>query len=103
MKRTVSDERPDGCFWHRHEGCRFTTTPKSNTQFWENKFSRNVERDKTVYEKLEREGYKVIVIWECTVRQMMKEHDYEKETLAVLIREIEKEPSEHEKHQPIHL
>ena len=93
----------NGCFWHRHLGCRFATTPKSNREFWESKFARNVERDKAAYEKLEKEGYKVIVIWECTVRQMMKEHDYEKETLAVLIREIEKEPSEDEKHQPIHL
>jgi len=78
----------NGCFWHRHEGCRFATTPKSNREFWESKFARNVERDKAVYEKLEKEGYKVIVIWECTVRQMMKDEKQEKEILIELIKDI---------------
>lgn len=93
----------NGCFWHRHEGCRFATSPKSNEDFWESKFNRNVERDKAVYEKLGTEGYKVIVLWECTVRQMMKDHEYEKEILASLIHEIKKDSSAREKHQPIHL
>ncbi|NCC80305.1 MAG: DNA mismatch endonuclease Vsr [Clostridia bacterium] len=78
----------NGCFWHRHEGCRFATTPKSNREFWESKFSRNVERDKAVYEKLEKEGYKVIVIWECTIRQMMKDERHEKKILIELIEDI---------------
>lgn len=93
----------NGCFWHRHEGCRYATTPKSNTAFWEGKFRRNVDRDKAVHEKLRSEGYKVIVIWECTVRKMMKDPDFEKEIFTSLLHEIEKDSSEHKKHQPVHL
>lgn len=54
-----------GCFWHRHRGCRVATTPKSNTQFWEEKFAGNVERDKRVIGELEARGWKVVVAWEC--------------------------------------
>ncbi|MFH5834817.1 very short patch repair endonuclease [Proteiniclasticum sp. C24MP] len=93
----------NGCFWHRHEGCRYATTPKSNREFWENKFTRNVQRDKDVYDKLQSEGYKVIVIWECTIRKMMKERDFETEILFSLIDEIKKDSLKHEKHQPVHL
>ena len=34
-----------GCFWQRHEGCRYTTTPKTRQEFWQSKFAANVERD----------------------------------------------------------
>lgn len=93
----------NGCFWHRHEGCRYATMPKSNTEFWMSKFRRNVERDKAVYEMLGSEGYKVIVIWECTIRQMMKDLDFEREILASMIHEIRKDSSGYKKHQTVHL
>ena len=35
-----------GCFWHRHKGCKYAYTPKSRTDFWQNKFQGTVERDK---------------------------------------------------------
>ena len=54
-----------GCFWHRHQGCRNCTTPKSRVEFWEKKFSANVRRDNEVTEKLSEEGWRVEVIWEC--------------------------------------
>lgn len=54
-----------GCFWHRHPGCKVATTPKSNTRFWLDKFSRNVERDKWALSQLEGAGWQVIVVWEC--------------------------------------
>ena len=57
----------NGCFWHRHEGCKNTTTPKSNVEYWENKFKRNVERDKNNKNKLESMGWKIITLWECEV------------------------------------
>jgi DNA mismatch endonuclease, patch repair protein len=56
-----------GCFWHRHESCKVATTPKSNTEFWVNKFARNVVRDKRVQAELEAAGWRVIVSWECEV------------------------------------
>lgn len=54
-----------GCFWHRHPGCKNTRTPKSNVEFWETKFSRNVENDKRHVRELEDLGWRVITIWEC--------------------------------------
>jgi DNA mismatch endonuclease, patch repair protein len=57
-----------GCFWHRHEGCRKTTTPKTRSEFWNTKFDRNVERDKAVVEALEAAGWNVLIVWECETR-----------------------------------
>lgn len=54
-----------GCFWHRHVGCSIATTPKSNTPFWIEKFSKNVARDARVAKSLEDSGWSVIVAWEC--------------------------------------
>ena len=58
----------NGCFWHRHQGCRLSTTPKSNTDFWERKFSDNMQRDERNKKKLQALGWRVQVIWECETR-----------------------------------
>jgi DNA mismatch endonuclease (patch repair protein) len=55
----------NGCFWHRHSLCRRAVTPKSRTDFWENKFRRTVERDERATEALKALGWRVSVIWEC--------------------------------------
>ena len=68
--KTVIEVR--GCFWHRHKGCKETTTPKSNQDFWLEKFSRNVERDRKNGRKLKALGWKVIVIWECEIKNEKK-------------------------------
>ena len=57
-----------GCYWHRHKGCKRTTTPKRNRDFWEAKFARNVARDKRVIRQLRRDGYRVLVVWECQTK-----------------------------------
>lgn len=54
-----------GCFWHRHLGCKKTTTPKSNRKFWNEKFSRNMERDRRKAKQLKALGWRVATIWEC--------------------------------------
>ena len=54
-----------GCFWHRHRGCRYTTTPKSRRAFWQAKFDANVARDRRVSAKLRHTGWSVITVWEC--------------------------------------
>ncbi len=54
-----------GCFWHRHEGCRRTTTPSRNRDFWLAKFAANVARDARAIAALEAQGFRVLVIWEC--------------------------------------
>ena len=45
-----------GCFWHRHPGCRYATTPSTNTSFWNEKFRKNVERDRTELSALKEMG-----------------------------------------------
>lgn len=54
-----------GCFWHRHEGCRFAYKPKSNVEFWESKLRKNIERDSRVKGELKCMAWDVLVIWEC--------------------------------------
>ena len=58
-----------GCYWHRHPGCRYATTPKSNAAFWKGKFDRNVERDAAAIGALEEAGWRVAVVWECGLRR----------------------------------
>lgn len=54
-----------GCFWHRHENCSRTTTPKRNREFWETKFEQNCQRDARALAALRRMGFRTVVIWEC--------------------------------------
>ena len=58
----------NGCYWHRCPNCRLPI-PKSNTNFWQEKFVKNVERDKAKKHHLEAEGWKVFIVWECEVKQ----------------------------------
>ena len=53
-----------GCFWHRH-GCKKTYNPKSRQEFWQDKFAGNVNRDKRNQYLLARNGWRVLVVWEC--------------------------------------
>jgi len=55
----------DGCFWHRHAGCKFSYTPKTRIDFWLPKFERNIARDRLVTRTLRTAGWKVIRVWEC--------------------------------------
>jgi DNA mismatch endonuclease (patch repair protein) len=58
-----------GCFWHRHEGCRFTSTPSTRPEFWAAKFAANVERDQKVLATLSDEGWRVAIVWECALKK----------------------------------
>jgi len=62
----------NGCFWHRHRGCKRCTTPTSNQEYWDKKFQRNVAKDKKHKSKLRKKGWKVAVIWECETKNMHK-------------------------------
>lgn len=74
-----------GCFWHRHKGCRFTTTPKTNAEFWQKKFERNMERDAQVYERLRKDGIRCVVVWECTLKKMRKDPAFEAAVLEQIL------------------
>ena len=56
-----------GCFWHRHENCKYASTPKTRQEFWEAKFRENINRDKLKQENLSSKGWKIIVVWECEI------------------------------------
>lgn len=57
-----------GCFWHRHPGCRFASTPKTRLEFWQKKFTQNIARDAAALRKLRRQGWRTKVIWECQTK-----------------------------------
>lgn len=71
-----------GCYWHRHNGCQYAYTPKSNVDFWLAKFTTNKKRDTVVYETLCNEGVRVLVIWECTVRKMWRDNEIHSAVIA---------------------
>ncbi len=66
--RTVIEVR--GCYWHRHTGCSDTTTPKTNTAFWVDKFKKTIARDKRNLVEIRKLGWKVIVIWQCEIKNL---------------------------------
>lgn len=58
-----------GCFWHRHEGCRYASTPATREEFWQAKFDANIARDSAVRGALLAAGWRVATIWECALRK----------------------------------
>lgn len=78
----------NGCFWHMHENCRYSSIPKSNYEFWKNKLEGNVERDKKNYAQLESMGIKVIVVWGCEIKRMMKDEVILKQCMDTIVYEI---------------
>lgn len=62
-----------GCFWHGHKDCEYYTVPKTNTDFWTAKITRNQQRDQEVWRQLEAKGWYVIIVWECE----LKKHRFE--------------------------
>jgi DNA mismatch endonuclease, patch repair protein len=57
-----------GCFWHRHANCALARMPKSRIDFWVKKLEGNRQRDERNKRALARAGWKVLVIWECQLR-----------------------------------
>ncbi len=60
----------NGCFWHGHANCSRSTLPSTNEGFWRNKILGNKERDVRVRRKLNSEGWKVLVVWQCQTKQV---------------------------------
>lgn len=73
----------NGCFWHRHEGCKYFVWPKNNAEFWKKKIEGNIQRDVKNYALLSVMGWKVIVVWGCELNKSSFE-----ERLKILIKEI---------------
>lgn len=62
----------NGCFWHGHEGCKYFVMPKTNTEFWEKKISRNKERDREEQQQLAKMGWHCITVWECELKPAVR-------------------------------
>lgn len=73
----------NGCFWHKHEGCKYFVWPKSNVDFWRNKIETTVKRDAEKKKQLNALGWHVITIWECELKK-----DKIENTLSTLVQEI---------------
>ena len=73
-----------GCFWHRHEGCKYAYMPKTRVEFWEKKFDTNVKRDEFVQKELMDERVKVLIIWECTIKKMKKDEEVEQRIIFLI-------------------
>lgn len=65
-----------GCFWHRHKECKFSYMPKSRVEFWTKKFNDNVERDLRIQNELQDRHIRYIIVWECTIKKMMRSLEY---------------------------
>ncbi len=74
----------NGCFWHRHRGCSKATTPRTNQSFWMDKFERNKRRDRRNYEILRKAGWKVLLVWECE----LKNEERRQKTMSRLVAEL---------------
>lgn len=70
----------NGCFWHKHEGCKYFVWPKNNAEFWKNKIEQNVARDKNNYRLLQEQGWHIVIVWECELKPINRE-----ETLKQLV------------------
>ena len=62
-----------GCFWHKHEGCRYFVVPKTRTEFWLNKIGKNVINDERQQAELTAAGWKVLTVWECELKPALRE------------------------------
>lgn len=61
-----------GCFWHRHEGCRFSTTPATRPEYWAEKFQANVTRDNQNANRLTEIGWRTAIVWECALKRSVE-------------------------------
>lgn len=59
----------NGCFWHGHQGCTLFSLPSTNKEFWLEKIERNINRDQASIQALEKDGWRVITVWECELRR----------------------------------
>ncbi len=73
-----------GCFWHRHEGCRYASTPSTRPEFWQEKFKSNSERDERTVAALGDRNLRVAIVWECRLRS--KDISEVTETIAEWLR-----------------
>jgi len=73
-----------GCFWHGHTNCKYFTIPKTRTEWWTDKINTNKINDAKAVKALKKEGWKVITVWECKLKDKKNER-----TLSLLLKNFE--------------
>ena len=76
----------NGGFWHHHYNCKYSRYPKSNQSYWIPKIERNINNDIKHYKQLEELDYKVIVVWECEIKECF---DYRMKELIEEIKDLD--------------
>lgn len=74
----------NGCFWHQHVGCKYAAIPKSNQEYWLPKLVRNTERDEKVHQEAIEAGWRVIIVWECSIKGKSRNQALESLTEYIL-------------------
>ena len=74
----------NGCFWHGHEGCRYFVWPKNNAEFWKEKITGNIQRDKHNHQLLANQGWRVIEIWECQLKRSVVDNTLQNLVLQII-------------------
>lgn len=72
----------NGCFWHRHPGCKYAYMPKTRVEFWQKKFDANVMRDAAVRKALQGRGIKCLIVWECALRPTRNDLNRRKQLIS---------------------
>lgn len=62
----------NGCFWHGHQGCKYSHLPSTNIEYWEKKIADNLKRDERKTRELEKLGYRVLIVWQCQLKPNVK-------------------------------
>ena len=75
----------NGCFWHMHKNCKYSSVPKNNHDFWKEKLEGNIKRDKRNYRKLEDMGIRVIGVWGCEIKMMIKVKSIEEKAVGSIL------------------
>ena len=74
----------NGCFWHGDEGCRYFVWPKNNAEFWKEKITGNIQRDKHNHQLLANQGWRVIEIWECQLKRSVVDNTLQNLVLQII-------------------
>lgn len=61
-----------GCFWHNHKNCKRATLPETNRLFWKRKIIGNTVRDKLVKQRLQKIGWRILMVWQCQTKSLSK-------------------------------
>ena len=82
----------NGCFWHRHPGCKYATTPQNNYDFWQTKFEKNVLNDRKHADELLQAGLNIITVWECELKGQQFQN-----TMDMIVEELGRRRNQNDK------